>query len=94
MRLYFVKIPERETSDQRPNHIGEDNTKINLKRQSGGCGVELSRSGQGLVAGSCEHGDGNSGCLNVGNFWQPFGFIKRITEPSPASQGDSVPCTQ
>jgi len=70
MRLYVVKIPERETSDERPKHIWEDNTKINLKRQSGECGVELSRSGQGIVASSCEHGDETSGCLNVGNFWQ------------------------
>lgn len=65
-----MKNPERETSDKRPKHIWEDNTKINLKRQSGECGVELSRSGQGLVAGSCEHGDETSGSLNVGNFWQ------------------------
>jgi hypothetical protein len=70
MRLYFVVIPERETSDERPKHIWEDNPKINLKRQSGECGVELSTSGQGLVVGSFEYGDETSGCLNVRNFWQ------------------------
>jgi hypothetical protein len=79
MRLYFVVIRERETSDEIPKHIWEDNPKINLKRQSGECGEELSRSGQGLMAGSFEYGDETSGCLNVGNFCktrQTFWFHK------------------
>jgi len=64
----FVLIPERETSDERPKHIWEDNPKINLKRQSGECGVVLSRSGQGLVAGSFEYGDETSELLKCREF--------------------------
>jgi hypothetical protein len=40
---------------------------MNLTNRLWGCGLDLSGSGEGPVTSSCEHGDENSGFVNVGN---------------------------
>jgi len=39
-----------------------------LLKDIGYCGLDSSCSGQGLVAGSCEHDNESSGSINGGNY--------------------------
>jgi hypothetical protein len=38
-----------------------------LRKQLVSCGLDSTGSGQGPVAGSCEHDNGSWGCVNAGN---------------------------
>jgi hypothetical protein len=46
----------------------ENNTEMYLREMGLGCGVDLSGSGQGLVAGSCEHGNECLDSIKDGEF--------------------------
>jgi hypothetical protein len=52
----------------RPRRIWEDNSKKNLRNVGWGHGLDLSGSGQGQVAGSCECGNERSGSIKCEEF--------------------------
>jgi hypothetical protein len=60
----------------RPRRRCEDGIRIDLKEIGWGCGVDSIGSGQGPVAGSCEHGDETSGS----------GVTELVTETLPTQE--------
>jgi hypothetical protein len=47
----------------------------NNNYRRGGCGLDKSGSGQGLVAGSCEHGDESSSSMKCGRFLDQLSIL-------------------
>jgi hypothetical protein len=49
-----------------------------------GCGLDSSGSGQGRVVGSCEHGNGTSGFIKGGEFFDwliDYQLLKKDSDP-------------
>jgi hypothetical protein len=68
--VYKIVIgnPEGKRPLGRPWCRWEDNSKINFREiESDDCGLEPYASGQGPMAGSCEHGNESSGPINARN---------------------------
>jgi len=66
---FLVGNPQRKRPLGRPRSKWEDNIKMDL--QEVGCGehgLDLSGSGQGQVAGTCECGNESSGSIKCGEF--------------------------
>jgi hypothetical protein len=61
MYKILVGKPERKRPLKRPRHRWEDNIKMDLREIGLGCGLDSSGSGEGPVAGSCEHSNEPSG---------------------------------
>jgi hypothetical protein len=60
----LVRKPEGRSRFRRPGHKWKDNIKMDLRKLGLDCGLDSSGSGQGPVAGSCEHSN------------EPSGFVK------------------
>jgi hypothetical protein len=65
----LVGKPEMKRPVGRPRRRWEDNIKIAVRGNvAGRCGLDSSGSGQGPVAGSCEHSNGHSDSIKIGEF--------------------------
>jgi hypothetical protein len=62
----LVRNPEGKRPLGRSRHRWEDNIRLDLREI--GCGQDASGSGQGSVAGSCEHGIESLGSIKGGEF--------------------------
>jgi hypothetical protein len=62
----LVGKPEEKRLLRRSRHRWEDNIKVVLRETVEECGLESSGSGQGPVAGSCEHSNEPLGSIKCG----------------------------
>jgi hypothetical protein len=65
----LIENPEEKRPLRRPRLRWEDNIKMDLKMSRKlECGLDLFDSRYELIAGSCEHNNGSSGCMKHGEF--------------------------
>ena len=58
---HFTRIKTEYEKDKKHRHICEDHLNIDIKNNAGRVGLQISPTGQGLVAGCCEQHDELSG---------------------------------